>query len=247
MNKKFIIVLLSIIMLTGCKATASFEINKDTIIETITVKAENDEEYKEAHKPQEFPVTKYADQELENQLVRTEKEPGVEYYEITYNDQEKTAIGKATFKISDHNRSHLILGCFNYYNVVKGENNTTIFSTSNYIRCAFSNFDIIVKTPYKVVNNNAHKVDTENNTYTWNVTDKNKNNVSVYLQVDFSRKYNETETSENGNSNVSDDNNQLEEKKSNRYVLYAFIGALFLISAIGVYILINKNKKTNEL
>ena len=167
MNKNksvLLIVLIMLCCLTGCSATTNININKNKITETTTVIGSNNVEYSKIKNWSGFPLPLYYDQSLKNPFGNNrEKEKGVPYYDVTFIDNDRKAIAVGEYALNNHNRSSIIRGCFKYYNIVKN-NNITTFSTSNGLICRYTNFRIVVTTPYTVVKNNATNVDTNTNT-----------------------------------------------------------------------------------
>ena len=240
--KKVVLIVLVLIGLTGCSATANINIDKDKVTEKITVTGSSKSEYSEIKKFS--PVTLYYDQELDDPYGN-EKESNVLYYDISTNDSTKTAVASASFDLSQHTRSSMVRGCFKYYNIVDNNGNT-VFSTSNGLICRFTNFDIVVSTPYLVVSNNATKVDTQNNIYTWKVNNSNKENISVYIEIDFSKKYNEKDDNTSSSSNTS--TNSKKEVKQNKNVSSGLVFiAIVVIVAITIAIIIILRNKKNKL
>ena len=239
MRKTFIL-LISMLLLTGCKATANVSIDKDYVKETVSVTGNDTSEYNEMKNWGGFPVPLYFDQSLQAPLwmPNREKEAGVLYYDVVTNDSNKTIVASANFSRKEHSRSSLVRRCFKLYNVID-EEEKTIFSTSKGLICALNNFDVVVQTPYLVINNNASKVDSDTNTYTWNVNKTNAKNISVYLEVDFSKKYNQTESSTNDGNNEAVQN---PEDKAN-ILVYIIIGIIFVIILIVFALYLNKKKK----
>ncbi len=244
--KKNFILLAVILLLTGCKATANISIDKDTITETVRVFEQDSKKYESYKKWNGFPITLYYDQKLKSPawMPNREKESGVPYYNVDIDDQEHIISMSGKFSLTNHTKSSLVRNCFRLYNIIQ-EDNKTIFSTSKGLTCAFNNFDIVVSTPYTVVTSNATKVDTETNTYIWNINSSNVNNSNVYLEVDFSKRYNE-EPAENGESNSSNEQSQPVNEKTN-FIVFIVVAVGLLIVIIISYYLYKKRQKTSQL
>ena len=233
--KRLICLILMITILTGCSATARFDVDKNTVKESFTAVASNDSEYKEMKNWPGFPLPIFYDQELENPFGN-EKQNGVSYYNASFDDTNKKVTIDSSFSLKEHSRSSLVRGCFKHYNVVKNDD-VTIFSTSNGLICSFTNFNIVVSTPYLVVKSNASSVDSTNNVYTWKVNNSNKNNVSVYMEIDFSRKFNQ-----------QDDNSDENAKTTNKRVSNVLVIGIFVAIVVGtIFTIIVLNTRKNKL
>ena len=241
--KKLLLLLIVTFLLTGCHAVANIDIEKDKITENITVTADSDKEYSKVKNWSGFPLTLYYDQDLENPFGDSrERESGVEYYSEKFDDSTKTLVSNATFNLGNHTRSSLVRGCFNLYNVGEDENDSNIvaFATSEGITCDFSNFDVVISTPYEVVSNNADSVDSVNNIYTWSVKDSNKNNTSISIVIDFSKRFNEKTTV---NSNEDNSKNEIENEQNNDSAILVYIIIIIIVVLIVILLLILKKKK----
>lgn len=244
--KKILIVITFVLLLTGCRATVDVSIDKDKVTEKVSVREQNSTAYNEMKNWDGFPVTLYYDADLEAPLwmPNREKESGVAYYDVSMNDSEKTITATGNFSLSEYNRSSLVRNCFKLFNVIT-EGKTTIFSTSNGLICDFNNFDVVVNTPYTVTNSNATNVDSINNTYTWKVNNSNRDTVSIYLEVDFSKKYNESSSIvENDNSNAS---TKQEQKKNYLKIVLIIVVIIVLALAISILYFYKKNKKVSSI
>ena len=242
--KKYYILIFILLLLTGCKATATISIDKNTITETVKVSEKDNKKYNSYKNWNGFPVPLYYDQELEAPLwvPKREKEDGVLYYDVNSYDQNHTIITSGKFNLNNHNRSSLVRNCFKLYNVIS-KNNKTIFSTSKGLICAFKQFDIIVTTPYTVTSHNASKVDTNTNTYTWNINNSNVKTASVFLEVDFSKKYNEKEASNNKKNNTSQQENIIINNHNTNAIGYIIIVIIIVaIIIMGIYLYKRKGK-----
>lgn len=239
--KKIYALLIGIVFLTGCSATANISIDKDSILESIKVFEQDPNNYNKYKNWNGFPVPLYYDQELKEPLwmQNRKKEAGVSYYDVKNDDNNKTIEITGKFKPNNHNRSSLVRNCFKLYNVIN-EDSKTIFSTSKGLTCAFKNFNIIVSTPYTVVTNNADKVDLENNIFTWNINSSNAKNASVYLEVDFSKKYKEDEV-------TNEDDTTEQESESNTFMYIIIIIITMIIIIIGLYFYTNSKKRNNSI
>ncbi len=239
--KKIYALLIGIVFLTGCSATANISIDKDSVVENIKVYEQDTNQYNKYKNWNGFPVPLYYDQDLKVPLWMKDrtKETGVSYYDVKNDDNNKTIETTGKFKLNNHNRSSLVRNCFKLYNIIN-EDSKTIFSTSKGLTCAFRNFDIKVSTPYVVVANNADRVDSENNVFTWNINSSNAKTASVYLEIDFSKRFNEEDTNSNNGNATQNSNN------SNIFV-YIMIALTVLVIISGLYFYTNIKKRNTSI
>lgn len=224
-------------MLSGCSATVNINIDSDEITENIEIFATNESEYSKITNWNGFPLTLYYDQELSNPFAEGgQKESGVPYYKTSFSEPEKKATISGEFDFDNHQRSSVIRGCFEYYEVRQyGEN--YIFSTSSGLICDFSNINVVISTPYKVTLHNATKVDSVNNKYTWKINDSNKKDISLYFEIDSSSKVLDTDI-DNESFNSGSDN-------SFNVMFLIFAGIIiFIVMVVGCLIL---KKRKNDL
>lgn len=244
--KKCLILLFMLFVITGCKANVHVTIDKSEVTEKINIYAGNSTTYNDIRTGGSFPVPLYYDQKLKDPIwmPNRNKESGVSYYDTQFNSNSNIINASGRFNIKDYNRSMLVRNCFELFNVITESDGSVIFSTSKGVACDVSNFSIIVDTPYKVVTNNAHKVDTQNNIYTWNVTDSNFDTVSVFMQIDFSKKYNGKEETNSNEENTYYEENE-KKNSSNFALVYLIIGIPLLILIIFGVLMLNKKRKDN--
>ncbi len=91
--------------------------------------------------------------------------------------------------------SNAINECFYNKSVTKDEKYITL-NTSKGLDCIYRDtvkqidkLEINIKTKYLVVESNADSV--SKNTYTWKITDKNYNEKSIYMKIDYKNNYKE--------------------------------------------------------
>lgn len=243
--KRFLIMCFFVFLITGCTSEVNITIDKNNIEEKITVIGSDQSEYDEIKNWNGFPLTLYYDQELENPFSSGVKENGVKYYSVENNENEKKVNASATFTLQDHVRSSLIRGCFEFYNIVDSDNNTKIFSTSNGLICNFTDFKIIVYTPYEVVNSNAHEIDSENHTYIWKVNSSNERDISVYLEIDFSEDDLANEKDSPHDDYTNNDNNK--DLNISGTIIFCLVAFIIIVILVIVIILRKKQKKMSAV
>lgn len=246
--KKIYFILPILLIITGCSSKINIDIDQNSVIETVELQNLESETYSKLKTWNGFPLQLYHDEELNDPawLPNREKESGVKYYDITFNDSNNSLLGTGIFTIDEHHRSSLIRRCFKYYDVRKA-GQITSFETGHGLICAFQNFSVTVSTPYKVINSNAHKIDEENNTYTWNITKENKNDVYISLKIDFSKKYKEEEQvvpqTPTENIENQEQNNSVNNILTTKNII--IITSILMLIAMSVIIIILKSKYNN--
>ena len=243
MRKKIFIMVLMLMITTGCSSTVNINIDKNKIEEKVTIVTPNDVEYNKVKNWSGFPVTLYYDQELKNPFGN-EKESGVPYYNVNMNDSERTVTASGNFTLIDHKKSSLVRNCFKLYNVIS-QGNKTIFSTSKGLICSFNQFQLVINTPYTVLENNADITNSDTNTYIWNINKSNAQNASVYLEVDFSKRYNEEEVTPDGKSTPQEEKTVTTViNKKIIYIVLAIVTAVIVLASVYLY---KKHKDTSSL
>lgn len=239
MKKRIIILFAVVLFLTGCKATVNINIDKNKVTENIEVTGSNNTEYSKIKNWSGFPLETNYDDYMDNYLLNdTEKRQGVKYYDVINDDNSFKTTVSSSFNFSSYQNSSIVNNCFEYFRVVE-EDNTVTFYTSTGLRCSFYNYDIVVRTPYNVVSNNAHKVDSVTNTYTWSVNRNNVAKIGIYLKIDLSKNINGETV--NVEKNKNEKSNFLN-KTSSTFIVIAVI----IIIILGVLILAKTLKKKKD-
>ena len=239
MKKKIIILFAIVLFLTGCKATVNIDINKNKITENIEVTASDSTEHLKIKNWSGFPLETNYDNYMDNYLLNdTEKKQGVRYYDVINDDNSFKTTVSSSFNFSSYQNSSIVNNCFEYFRVIE-EDNIVTFYTSTGLRCSFYNYDIVVKTPYNVVSNNAHKVDSDTNTYTWSVNRNNVSEIGIYFEIDLSK------NSTGETSNVKKSNNEKTSSLDKTSNIFIVIGTL-IICIFGVLILVGVLKKKKD-
>lgn len=239
MKKRIIILFAVVLFLTGCKATVNIDIDKNKVTESIEVVGSDVAEYSKIKNWSGFPLETDYDDYMDNYLLNdTEKRQGVRYYDVINDDNSFKTNVSSSFNFSSYQNSSIVNNCFKYFNVIE-EDNIVTFSTSKGLRCEFYDYDIIVKTPYNVVSNNAHKVDSVTNTYTWSVNRNNVSDFGIYLEIDLSK---------NSNGELIKDNNDNNKETSSLNKAFSpfIVIAVIIISIFGILVLVKILKKKKD-
>ena len=112
--KKIILLFILVLFITGCKATVNVNIDKDNVTEKVSVYEKNTTTYNNMKNWEGFPVPLYYNQDLEvpSWMPNREKEQGVPYYNVEFNDDINTITGTGKFSFNNYKRSSLVNNCF---------------------------------------------------------------------------------------------------------------------------------------
>lgn len=236
MNKKIILSILGIILLTGCSANYDVEINKDLMVkEDLSIIGDD-----------RFNITtEYTVDTMYNTLIETYSElindgdlDNINKY--SKNNNMAISVSKTYANLTDFGKSKYIkkiyadgLTVSTKKSIVSITSGTTLDNFWLFVNGMeedplIGKLNVNIKVPYVVTENNADKVDKKNNIFTWsyNFQDSSK---SINLEFDKNREF------------VSG----IDTKKVIKYILYV-IGILLI--GFGIYKMTkNKNKKNNKV
>lgn len=177
MKKKILVLIGLIILTTGCDATINVNIDKENINQKYIISMSGSE-------ISNGTVYKTIEQNLLDKEFDSEV---LSYFTINNNINSNPLKASRTYLLDNYTWDTLIARCYDNQNITY-ENNVLKINASGF-NCydkysILNNINLNVTTNYKVLNNNANKVD--GNTYTWNIT---KNNVSnINMEIDFNNK-----------------------------------------------------------
>lgn len=167
--KKFIIIFCLVLFITGCTGQYNVTINKDTIEEEISAKMEKTDQY--------------------NMIINNDFYPLHSNFSKIYSKKVNTdgdlidLNAKYTYTYDDFANANSFNQCFDDKTVDIYSNDYYYIHLTKFTNCVFSaNFDINIKSIYKVVSSNADEV--KNNVYTWHVTEDNKDKLDVEIKFD---------------------------------------------------------------
>ncbi len=214
--KKIILLIILVLLLTGCKATYNISFDKD-INESIKIYTSNTN-IETANKETVNKVS----EELYN------FEYGYEYYK-----KEKYYEGNNTgynythkFDYEDYNMYTELQKCYDDFNY-SNDDNTVSLSTSELFTCfdyypEIEEVTINMTSQYNITSSNADKVD--GNTYTWIINKDNYQNKPLEIKINKKQEY--------------------KEKKITSKMIITF--GIFLILVLYLLLSIKKNKKGNQ-
>lgn len=171
MKFKHILLVFSIIILCGCRATYKLEIKNGIFKEKIYINELNDSSLSYFKNNRFYAVMNGASS-------------FIEYKKKIGND---SVLLKHDYNNIDYNYSTALKTCFAAYNVID-EKGYYLISTSKGIKCAveedrnlLENIDIVIKTNHVVKENNADEV--KKHEYIWHFNKDNYSDGNVYLKI----------------------------------------------------------------
>lgn len=232
------VLLIGLIMLTGCEATYTLTINKDTINEKIEIldnvsdtRTVTDvmENYKK-----KYPV--YNSDEIVDDEELYQINPDLTYYNQTYSiDSNGYHLNyEYTYPIGKYITANSVNYSYDYKDIVY-QNNKLKLSTgcpNNYLRYRdiFTNLTVNIITDYVVTNNNADSV--IGNRYIWYFNKENNYEKRINFEVDLSKTQSEV------------DKEKEVKAKKNSFLIPVLIVSL-LVYGIIIFAIIT-NRKNNE-
>lgn len=233
MKKRINILLIMLLLTTGCTCEYNLRIDNDTYKEEVILKADNSEELSNFNNKWQISIDKN-ESNIGTDPSATEEPTsnGMYKYNLTGNN----LVFTYTFPINQYTYSTAVSKCYNNLTTTN-YNNSIIISTSSNAIC-FDNYpnlnNVIVNITVdrNVISNNADSV--SGKTYTWNLNKSNANNKSIDLILDNSNE--ESKTTDNNNPNKNNTDNKRD------YTMYIFSGMLLLSFLLG-YLIFNKIKK----
>ena len=229
-----LIILLSIIILSGCEASYTITIDKNNINEKIEVldnvsSNRTVTDVMENYKKQ-YPV--YSNQDwVEADYSRVD---GEEYYNQTYSidDNGYHLFYEYTYPIEKYKDANSINYNYNYKDITYKDNilKIAIGATNNRMKYVsdFTNLTVNIITDYIVLNNNADSV--IGNRYIWYINKNNNDEKRINFEVDLSKTQSEIDKEE-----------KIKETKSR--LLIPFLVISLIVYIIIILIIITKKRK----
>ena len=178
--KNKIIILLSLLLLTGCTVNYNLEINKDTLNETITgtvTKEESSQESNATGLSTVYSIINEDQKPVYNKEELYQKELKESGNNINYTF-------KYNYNIEDFVNSTIINPCFENKEIEEIDNYYSIRLSGNFYCLYSKKINIAVTSNLKVASNNADKI--KDNTYIWTI---DKNTTNIELVVDKNTPY----------------------------------------------------------
>lgn len=192
---KKIILLITIILLTGCTATYDINIKKDSVYDSIKIYTDNK-------------IVKNAtdDETMKFSEKLGEWERGYEYYKREIYTTDKITGYNYTydFKYDEYDAMSQIRKCYEDFEF-KYENNTITIKTSDEFLCRnyyrdVNKLELNITSEYKIINSNA---DTKSeNIHTWNIDNTNYKNKPINITLSKTTLDNTSQTKEKKEVNI---------------------------------------------
>lgn len=203
--KKVLLIIVCVIVLTGCNATYKLKIDKNTIDEFTTIEerklsilTQYCEKYTEDSSSYENCMDKYksfSDRDILIYYTDNVQENGIiesnEIYNTKHNisNQINTLFYEYNYNIDDYTKSTILNYCFDNFKFNKTEYGSIKIDATGKITCGNEMLESIKlevsSNDYDIVNDNADKK--ESGKYIWNVNLKNNNDIHFELKekVDY--------------------------------------------------------------
>ena len=228
-NKKFILLILVIILFSGCSVSYDLTINEDLTVNEKVVAVESTNSLKT--KTGQDPKT------AANSLYDFYKNDGVKYkFSTVVGNADTKSYATASYKSLEDYESHFKSDIVKEVNITKKDNYVTLEYKQDVPLSEFSSKSLVydsiavnIDVPFKVTENNADSV--KGNTYTWNIE---KDGSLRDIKITFNT--NETNTSRKFNFGFFEIN------VSYTFMLLAGLAVIVLVIVLIVY---NRNKKNN--
>ena len=168
---KKILILITLLLFTGCTAEYNLKFNEETVEEKITIIPETSEEQENVKSLDDRQYYAIIDKDVSEPYETKKIEiNGYRSYEYKYEYR------LSEFKKSDFTR------CYDAFSLLNEDGKVT-FSTSKNFKCMTYDYmkidtvKINITTDYRVIENNADEVN--GNVYTWKITNSNKDNKPI--------------------------------------------------------------------
>ncbi len=223
--KKIMILVLSLIILTGCQIKYELKFEDENLIENINV------ELKKSDEKQIEDIKKYKAYSIfDNTYQRL--------YKVNYNNgiTNFTANYQYTYNFDEFRHALYIKSCFDAFSFVTNDDNY-ILSTSQGFNCMFvdynkvDNVEVVINTNHEIIESNADEI--KNGKLIWNIDDNNAEEKSIYAKFGSVKQLNFFD--------------KILQFIKNNFLTFVIFGGLFLLIAITVSVIIIIGKKNNEI
>lgn len=241
MKKRIILLIIAVLLTTGCTCEYNLTIDNNTYHEKIILTGTTSEEITNFSNKWQIPVDKE-----EYNSIGGDTNSGVDVtgdiYE--YSKTGNNLVFNYDFTTSGINNSTAISQCYSKATITAYQD-SIIISTSDKVNCfdryaPLTNLKINITTTKSVKSHNADSVN--GNTYTWNVNSTNANNKPINLLIDNSNTSSSSTSSSSGsNSNIKDNT------KEKDYTFYIFCVIILLVMLLGYFIFTKIKKDRDDL
>ena len=176
--KKTIILLITLLLLTGCKATYNINFN-ETIDEEIKIYTENENINKANQKDAEHFYEKIDDWERGHEFYKKERYTDLDFTGYKYTD---------SFNYEDYDAISQLRKCYDNFTFTK--NDFIELKTSNEFLCAtyyneVESMELTIDSKYSIVGSNADE--TDGNKHIWHINKTNYKNKPIILKIDTTK------------------------------------------------------------
>ena len=178
-KRKFLLLIISVFLLSGCSAEYNLTITKDTMEEDINAIFDKATESEYAANMEKIKRSAYYNFDTREN----------EYYTFNKDEDENNIILNYKYRYKDNNlyKSEAFSRCY-YKRIVNVTDRYITISTNNQVACLFKDGEreidditINIKTNLKVEENNADEVN--ENIYTWYINDQNYTDKPINIKI----------------------------------------------------------------
>ncbi len=178
-KRKFLLLIISVFLLSGCSAEYNLTINEDTMEEDINAIFDKARESEYASNMEQIRRTAYYNFDTREN----------EYYTFKKDEDENNIILNYKYRYTDNNlyKSEAFSRCY-YKRIVNVTDDYITISTDNQVACLYKdgekeidNITVNIRTNLKVEENNADEVN--GNIYTWYINDQNYTDKPINIKI----------------------------------------------------------------
>ena len=173
MKLKKIILIITLIICSGCNAKYKIEFNDETIKESLNIsvpKTMSIEEYRNSY----------------DNSISAIGQNNFYKFDVKENNGEITIKYNYDFTIKNYNSSYIANNCFQPFKFLEDNETYYILGQGNF-KCAYykyeklNNLDIVVETNHKLIETNADEIN--DNQYIWHIDETNYNEKEIKLML----------------------------------------------------------------
>lgn len=242
MKRRILILIMLLLLTTGCECEYNLTIDGNTYKEKINIIGETSEEIASFKNNWKIPI----DKDKYNSISESDSnmDTNSEIYEYKLSESKLTF--NYDFSRKEYINSTAVSNCYNKL-TISNYNNTTVISTSSNSVCFEKNppltsVKINIKVDRPVIKSNADIIN--GNIYTWYINKTNANNKNINLILDNNQEKEEIITEQDNQNN----NDETKTKNSiDRYIIYIFLGIVLLIIYFGYQWFMKFKEKNNDI
>lgn len=227
---KKIILIICLFLLSGCTIDYNLEIKDSKLNESLDFEV-TEQDYTNYVNAQEEKENLNLNEYFDKTEILSFRQDVTNKHKKIINNVTDGIKAKYTYEYDYSNfiNSYIINNCFEKYIILNDENYYYI-KLSGKFNCYYDKTAINITTDRKVYNENSNNKN--NNTYTWEINDSNKDSISILFQI--SKKYNN-----NVDSNIKD--------KSSSSILVIILSCLLGLVIAGIFVYIKYSKMNNKV